>query len=69
MIVTPEFKLGQCETADDYDGPWRDIVDGKTARFVRIKPAEWEAALWPHSAGVVSIIVDVGSDETKRGEA
>lgn len=40
------FSLSQCETADHEDGPWRDIgPDGVTARWMRVKPAEWDSWL------------------------
>lgn len=36
------WALHECETADDPEGPWRDIVDGKTACWIRVKEVEWE---------------------------
>ena len=36
------WALDECETADAPEGPWRDIVDGKTSRWIRVKQTEWD---------------------------
>lgn len=34
------FSRDQCEIADYEGGPWRDPVEGETARYWRVKPSE-----------------------------